>query len=685
MKIRGLSAFLFVMLFMMFGVYSAASAYTLFMETTDSDSNPKSEFFPGDELYLNILVDNGEDVTGATITLIYPTSILNGPATNPDGTPVNPGDIVSIFPFQFTHPDTSETTDTFRANASESGKIYLSGVAIDTADGGGLYGPGAGSKVLFRLRFVVTDGAVPDDWVFTLTQTELFHLASGHGVDNNDNGVYDEGVDEKSPVPVLVKAVDNQDPNWDDLTQAFPVLLGDDANPFTDVEQPINISIDLHIAGTVTYAGKATESPHDGTFAVIAYEAGTGTEVDEDTSAAYSLTVPGQSDYDVKAFIDFPDFGTSGERDDWEPRGDYPSNPVSVADSDVTGIDFSIVDIHSDGDGLPDWWEVKYPSLGLDPTLTDTDDDGDSDYDEDWDNDGYSNGEEYELGSDPTDENDPPPFQIVSIDPEDASVVLGGDVNLNVTYDVSDGDQTLTSLGARIHFDSTKLTYTGFDEATLFEFGKLADPQIQDDTENKDGDSATDKLIVIGYSQPFSKDWPGEDQELPLDLVTLQFTASDDPADLGETPVNVTKTTGHTGYGFIGNNGIVTLTEFDLDIDGNGCADGGTDGILILRYLFEFRGDPLVDQAVDLANCTRCDPADIEEYLAKGVDSLVLDADDNGVADGGTDGILILRHLFEFIGDALIDEAVGIDPPCNRCSADDIKRYLDGITPPKCE
>ena len=52
-----------------------------------------------------------------------------------------------------------------------------------------------------------------------------------------------------------------------------------------------------------------------------------------------------------------------------------------------------------------------------------------------------------------------------------------------------------------------------------------------------------------------------------------------------------------------------------LDVDGDGSADALTDGVLLLRYLFGFRGATLV-AGVDLGGCTRCDATAIEAYLA---------------------------------------------------------------------
>ena len=52
-----------------------------------------------------------------------------------------------------------------------------------------------------------------------------------------------------------------------------------------------------------------------------------------------------------------------------------------------------------------------------------------------------------------------------------------------------------------------------------------------------------------------------------------------------------------------------------LDVDGNGSSDPLTDGLLVLRYLFGFRGATLINGAVG-PNCLRCDSPSIEAYLA---------------------------------------------------------------------
>jgi len=118
----------------------------------------------------------------------------------------------------------------------------------------------------------------------------------------------------------------------------------------------------------------------------------------------------------------------------------------------------------------------------------------------------------------------------------------------------------------------------------------------------------------------------------------------------------------------------ITGTPANLDVDGNGTADGLTDGILVIRYLFGITGSALIADAVDTNNCTNCTADDIESYLAV-AQTAILDVDGNGTADGLTDGILVIRYLFGITGSALIADAVDTNN-CTRCTAQDIEAYL---------
>ena len=163
--------------------------------------------------------------------------------------------------------------------------------------------------------------------------------------------------------------------------------------------------------------------------------------------------------------------------------------------------------------------------------------------------------------------------QEITLSSDSPDYAPGSELRITVGYDVSDGDTTLSSIGVRIHFDSTKLEYNTFED--FFETNKLADPQLEDDVENKDTDDSTDKLIVLSYADPFNNNWPN--QPFPLDLVTFVFTVKDDAPE-GPTNVNVTRITGHVDYGFVGNGSIVNITYVHSIHDGDIAPLGSRDG-----------------------------------------------------------------------------------------------------------
>ena len=73
------------------------------------------------------------------------------------------------------------------------------------------------------------------------------------------------------------------------------------------------------------------------------------------------------------------------------------------------------------------------------------------------------------------------------------------------------------------------------------------------------------------------------------------------------------------------------------------------------------------------AGCTRCLAEPIEDYL-ESIESL-LDLDDDGEKEPLTDGLLVLRYLFGFRGAALVTGAVDL-ANCQRCLAEDIEGYV---------
>ena len=117
----------------------------------------------------------------------------------------------------------------------------------------------------------------------------------------------------------------------------------------------------------------------------------------------------------------------------------------------------------------------------------------------------------------------------------------------------------------------------------------------------------------------------------------------------------------------------------EIDIDGDGQVEPLTDGLLLLRYMFGFRDAVLTTNAVDLVNCTRCTADEIEAYIQSILAALDIDLD--GQVDPLTDGLLILRYLFGFRGPVLIANAVDL-MNCTRCTAALIEPYIESLATP---
>jgi len=127
----------------------------------------------------------------------------------------------------------------------------------------------------------------------------------------------------------------------------------------------------------------------------------------------------------------------------------------------------------------------------------------------------------------------------------------------------------------------------------------------------------------------------------------------------------------------------VTVTEASdinnptssIDIDGNNKFDALTDGLLLLRSMFGISGDSLI-QGVIADDATFVTPLDIQERI-QSIGS-ELDIDNNGSVDALTDGLLILRYLFELRGEILLNGVVANNAA--RSSAAEIESYLSVLT-----
>ena len=129
---------------------------------------------------------------------------------------------------------------------------------------------------------------------------------------------------------------------------------------------------------------------------------------------------------------------------------------------------------------------------------------------------------------------------------------------------------------------------------------------------------------------------------------------------------------------------IARITDNDqsdvtFDIDGDGSVRPLTDGILAIRYLAGFAGDALTTNVLS-PTATRTSPGEITDYLFSLGDALDIDGD--GAQLPLTDGILLLRALAGFTGASLTNGAVSPDAtrPTDQQILDHVESYIPPVT-----
>jgi hypothetical protein len=132
------------------------------------------------------------------------------------------------------------------------------------------------------------------------------------------------------------------------------------------------------------------------------------------------------------------------------------------------------------------------------------------------------------------------------------------------------------------------------------------------------------------------------------------------------------------------NDGVSALDEFlagtiaagSLDIDGNGQYDALTDGLLLLRGMFLLSGDSLISDAVASDAVYKT-----SDEVTSRIDMLgdLVDIDGNGSVDALTDGLVILRYLFNLRGDVLINDVIASDATVK--TAEDVEAKIEQLIP----
>jgi beta-glucanase (GH16 family) len=373
----------------------------------------------------------------------------------------------------------------------------------------------------------------------------------------------------------------------------------------------------------------------------------------------------------------------------------FPLDNSESLDTDQDGIGNN-ADNDDDNDGTLD----AYDALPLDANETldtdldgignnsDTDDDGDGIADSqdafpldsneslDTDNDGIGNNTDTDDDGDgisdvddaePLNPNNFENYQVISV-ANSPNAARGRSITLDISYDVTSNENQLTGLGLRLHYDSTKLEFAGVNNV-LSTDNIINGVSSQPDDDNYDSNSATDKFVPLAWASLFGN-WPNV--ELPSTLFSITFTVSHDIAinSIESTTIGFSKSSNAQGYGFSASDYELQIMPATWDFDSNGTADALTDGLLMLRHTFGLVGEALTGGAI--ASDSTMSSAEVENALSSAM--MIADIDDDGSVDALTDGLLLLRHLFGLREEALISGAVSTS--ALRSSHSDISDYI---------
>jgi hypothetical protein len=244
------------------------------------------------------------------------------------------------------------------------------------------------------------------------------------------------------------------------------------------------------------------------------------------------------------------------------------------------------------------------------------------------------------------------------------SAYLGASANITIEYNVNTDSSELSGFGFNVHYDSSVLTFGDF--AAVLATDNISSDGSFNDVTDMDQNPATDKFVSAEWSS-LSNSWPGE---LPVELLTLNFNVAEQVT--GEaTPISFSGETNAAGFEFGSVRYDLPLSLGSWDFDQNGKGDALTDALLLLRYTFRLRGSDLTAGAI--ASDSPLTAAEVEANVAEAVSSFA-DIDGSGHIDALTDSLLLLRYLFNLRGEPLVSGAISGD--ADRSASTDVEAYI---------
>jgi hypothetical protein len=251
---------------------------------------------------------------------------------------------------------------------------------------------------------------------------------------------------------------------------------------------------------------------------------------------------------------------------------------------------------------------------------------------------------------------------------------LGKTSVIEVAYATSDDNNQLSGLGMRVHFNSSLLSFkeiTGLIEQDIIVSGEGPFSDYVD----FDSDLLTDQYMLFGWASLYNN-WPNTN--LPTILMNIAFDVSEniDTEAISSTNIRFSNSAFTSGYTLTSESYELELLNATFDFDDNGQVDALTDGLMMIRHLFGLKDDLVTNNAIASNS-----PLDSPQVIAEIAGSIwgIADIDADGKINALTDGLLLLRHLFELPNGLLTIGAVGKD--ATRASTEEIQSYIGAHMP----
>ena len=261
-----------------------------------------------------------------------------------------------------------------------------------------------------------------------------------------------------------------------------------------------------------------------------------------------------------------------------------------------------------------------------------------------------------------------PVSQLVSVSGP-TRILAGTSVSWSINYAVANNNNQLQGLALRVHFNSNQLLWQSLSNVLSNDL-LTQDTQPILDTADFDNDASTDVYLMVVWNA-LQSNWPNV--TLPTSLYNINFQVASNQMSGATTTINFSAESIAPELRLSATAFTATIANISWDIDGNQRADALTDGLLMLRYLFGFRGQTLINGAV-ASDATFRTATELENRCLQ-VQTDIGDIDGDGRTDALTDGLLLLRYLFGFRGETLINGAVS--STATRTTAAEIENQIN--------